>query len=156
MSANEFNSSAPFRVDTSEQILSTVALIDSDSALLMDEPTDMEFPVLLKSLPVPERFAADTDRVRRNARGLRKLGDKIRFEEDLRLRMYFGGMHVVCLQTPQGRCVVAAGCPGTGVLSEAIARMKPEDAQRLDLESPWPWEDLIEANAVSEKDPHSA
>jgi hypothetical protein len=110
---------------------------------LKDERHHMEFPVLLKLLPIPEQFVGDVEQLRTKAR-LRAKRDKDRFEEDLRLRIYFGGMHVACVPTPEGRRVVAAGHPGTGEIGREIAKLDPRQRASVKIESPSHWDELIE------------
>lgn len=144
MQAQLVEDASPVRVDLHREILSSMA-VSRDSTMLMDEPHPVKLPILVKSLPVPARFSADWDDVHATAKSVRSPRERALFDEDLLLRIHFGGKHVLCKKTPDGRVVIAAGRPGTGVLAEALEQLPEEEYDSVEMEMPQPWNELLDA-----------
>lgn len=101
----------------------------------------MEFPVPLRNLQIPPELLREVETYRKGTRA-RTERDRVRLEENLRLSIYFGGGHVVCIPTSEGRVVLAAGQPGTGTLREALEQLSPEDRAKVRVETPNRWEEM--------------
>lgn len=108
------------------------------------EPAHHTFPLLVRDLNIPDVYVPQVEAIRKTAR-LRSSTDRLRFDESIRLRIHFGGMHVACLETPEGTKVLAAGFPGTGVLGRELRRQPESAANEIRIESPRPWNELMES-----------
>jgi len=66
----------------------------------------------------------------------------VRLEDNLKLRYYFGGLDVACLETPEGKMVVASGLAGTGEVRERLQSLPADILPRVTLLFPEPWVEM--------------
>ena len=133
---------APSPLDSDPALLSTFAHLKPTEGRRMDLE-HLRFPLTIAELPIPPECAPAVDQLRARAR-LRTAGERRQFEETVRLRIYFGGMHVACVTAPDGRRAIAAGYPGTGKLREAMGDRQLTGGRPVLIESPDPWQELID------------
>ncbi len=69
--------------------------------------------------------------------------DTGRLEEELKLQYYYGGRDVVCLDTPEGRVVVAVGTPVIEDVSQILQSLDPDERRRIAILSPEPGEERV-------------
>jgi 2-hydroxy-3-keto-5-methylthiopentenyl-1-phosphate phosphatase len=65
-----------------------------------------------------------------------------RFEQDLKLSYYFGGMDVACAETAKGLAIVASG-PGAEV-NQVLSRLGKKEQSKITILFPETWEETIE------------
>ncbi len=95
---------------------------------------------LLKELETPATVAAALATICQRL-GCQTVLDRRRVEEELKLQYYYGGRDVACLDTPEGRLVVAVGTPVIEDLSQVLQSLPPGERERLSILSPEPWEE---------------
>ncbi len=135
--------SVPSHLDSGAPLRSTFAHLQPTEG----RPMDLEylrFPLTVAELPIPPEHARAVDQLRDRGR-LRTPGERRQFEETVRLRIYFGGMHVACVTTPTGRQAIAAGYPGTGKLRQAMGDRELTGGRPVTIESPDPWQELLDS-----------
>src|SRR5438105_1155129 len=82
--------------------------------------------VALRDLPSSPEIAARLEEERRRlGRATPALWRWI--VEELKLQYYYGGRHVIYVDTPMGRVVVGAGVPGEGVLRRILDGLSDEE-----------------------------
>lgn len=138
----------PTPLDKIDEPVSTLALVNSTDGPAMDrtELPNHAFPILVGELEIPATFVPKVDELRKRARSQNRR-ELARFEEAVRLRIYFGGMHVACVKTKDGTKVIAAGYPGTGVLRAELRRFDGDGEREITIEAPRPWKELADSNA---------
>lgn len=125
-------------LDNSASFVSTFALVERQGSRAMS--IRYQYPILARDLPIPADCADLVAKLQSKTRS--RLGQaRTRFDESIRLRANFGGMHVVCVRTDLGLKVYGAGFPGTGELSEALARIATTEAMVPRIEMPEPLAD---------------
>jgi len=84
---------------------------------------------LLDELPTPPELqhAAEAYCTRE---GIRRKRHKRWVEQQLKLQFYYGGQNVVCVDTREGRRIIAHGTPGSGELRAALERLGPQERAR--------------------------
>lgn len=80
---------------------------------------------VLDDLPTPPqlRHAAEAYCKRE---GIRRKRHKRWVEQQFKLRFYYGGQNVICVDTPEGRRIIAHGIPGRGELRSVLERLPPQ------------------------------
>lgn len=138
----------PTPLDRIDEPVSTLALVNSTDGPTMDraEISGHAFPFLVVELEIPPEFVQTVDELRKRARSQNRR-ELARFEEAVRLRIYFGGMHVACVKTKDGTKVIAAGYPGTGALRAELRRFDGDGEREITIEAPRPWKELADSNA---------
>lgn len=104
------------------------------------KPTDgkMEHQLII-NLRIPEEHVNTVNKLRDLARP-RTAKARRDFEEDVRLRIHFGGQEVVCLPSKEGTRIVGAGKLGTGVVQSIMDDLIEKRTQGIQIKSPEPWE----------------
>ncbi|HMC65571.1 MAG TPA: hypothetical protein VKI65_11590, partial [Gemmataceae bacterium] len=71
-------------------------------------------------------------------------------DEELKLQYYYGGLEVLCAETPEGREVLAAGSPEeVGNVLRSVSR---EQWNRVMILSPAPWNEVVICSPVADED----
>jgi hypothetical protein len=99
--------------------------------------------------PVPQKLAelptppAVSKRARQYQRQLGLLGPSAlsQIEEELKLQYYYGGRHIRCLATPQGRVVVAVHNGNDEDYQRQLQALSPLERQRAVALVPSRWDD---------------
>ena len=96
-------------------------------------------PRLVKELPAPggiERLVEEACK----RLGYRTKQDRTWVAEELRLQFNYGGMDVACMESMEGRRVIAAGTPEE--VGQELERLPPEERGKVTICCPAPWEAL--------------
>lgn len=107
---------------------------------------DLFYPQLVKNLPSPPGLDVEIDTLSKQL-GLRTRKQAMRVLEEAKLRYYFGGYDVACLETPEGLSVVASGPPEE--VAAVLGTLSDELRGKIFLFFPSDWE-----NANSPESPN--
>jgi hypothetical protein len=96
----------------------------------------------LKDLAVPPELARTIERYCEDQR-IQEVGYQNWVAEELKLQYYYGGKDVACIDTPEGRCVLAVGTPVIENLSKILLSLPLDERRKVAIVSPEPWEERM-------------
>src|SRR5579864_425211 len=95
-------------------------------------------PLRILDLDIPTALVDEVEQLRRTLR-LTGNKEKREFDENVRLRIHFGGKGVLCLRTANGTVVLASADADSREISTAMWKLTPEERSRSYLDTPAPW-----------------
>ncbi|HUT94625.1 MAG TPA: transcription termination/antitermination NusG family protein [Thermoguttaceae bacterium] len=116
---------ASIEIDDSmlDPLVSTAAPRVSVSNLVPQRRSQQD--CVLDDLPTPPELRHATEAYCKRE-GIRRKRHRLWVEQQLKLRFYYGGQNVICVDTPEGRRIIAHGIPGSGELRSALERLSPQ------------------------------
>jgi hypothetical protein len=96
--------------------------------------------VVLKDLETPPALAEAIEEACKHF-GFRSPRDRLYIEEELKLQYYYGGRDVACIETGDGRAILAAGTPYIENWPNALEGLEPDERRKVAILTPEPWDD---------------
>ncbi len=89
----------------------------------------------LWSLELPEPLVSTFEQYCKRFR-VRKVRERRRIEEDLKLQFWYSGLAVACKETPRGRVVVASDRPNSPEVLQILSDLLPDERRRITIVFP--------------------
>ena len=103
--------------------------------------------LLLKDLETPPALAAAIQEASKLF-GFRAARDRLYIEEEIKLQYYYGGRDVACIETPDGRALVAIGTPYIENWPQILDSLNPDQRHKVAILTPEPWNDNLISSAT--------